>query len=265
MRTRDFYGAFVSAAVTFGTFGFPLVAFLVGSVVPKMEVAETPDRWVSYEHTFTVEDLAQMMEVPEEDTPEPADESSTESVKEVTEKVEAPTPSTPPAQPEPMMTRDDAPAPVEDTVTEVPSVEPVTETTEPEVQPPGVSSKPVKKGPCTDVENPGINPIDGNHFTVPRTLVEYYTGSMARFNSLGWSKPYRGDDDKGWVIGGFGCRSPLHLGGLRRNDVIQRVNGKKTNTMVQVLGVYLGQRKKADFTLEILRNGKALTLHYTLV
>ena len=59
-----------------------------------------------------------------------------------------------------------------------------------------------------------------------RELVEYYTSSIARFNSLGWSGPYNEDDLKGWKIGGFGCNSPLYHAGLQRGDIILTVNDR---------------------------------------
>jgi hypothetical protein len=111
----------------------------------------------------------------------------------------------------------------------------------------------------------GVEEDGGDHWTVDREIVDYYTASIARFNSLGWSGPHSADDLKGWKIGGFDCNSPLHFAGLRRGDIVLRVNGKPTRTWLQVFGAYTKLRKKAEIEVQLVRRGEHHTLRYTLV
>ena len=111
----------------------------------------------------------------------------------------------------------------------------------------------------------GVSDDGEGHWTVDREIVDYYTASIARFNSLGWSGPYKADDLKGWKIGGFSCNSPLHFAGLRRGDIVLSVNGQNTRTWLQVFGAYTKLRSKNELQVEIVRRGKPHTLRYTLI
>ena len=124
--------------------------------------------------------------------------------------------------------------------------------------------RPKHPGRCT----PGhkdITRVSTSTYKVKRTLIEYYTKDMRRFNSLGYSKKYHEEGKKGWLIGGFGCISPLWKGGLRSQDVIQSVNGKKTYNIVHLFGIWTSQRKKSDFEIKLLRGGKPMTLRYKVI
>ena len=124
-----------------------------------------------------------------------------------------------------------------------------------------------KKGrgvPCRDSYK-GVEENQQGHWTVNREIVDYYTSSIARFNSLGWSGPHNGDEVKGWKIGGFSCNSPLHFAGLRRGDIVLSVNDRPTRTWFQVFGAYRKLQRKSEFKVEVIRRGKPHTLRYTLV
>lgn len=122
-----------------------------------------------------------------------------------------------------------------------------------------------KKKDCK-VFYPEVNKVDDTHFVVNRSIVEYYTSSLERFNTLGWSRAWRGKDgQKGWEIRGFGCRSPLWKGGLRSGDAVQSINGKKTNNIVQLFFLYPKMKRFNDFEVKLVRKGKPLTLHYSMV
>jgi hypothetical protein len=121
-----------------------------------------------------------------------------------------------------------------------------------------------KRGRCR-TSNPDIHPKTDGTFDVNRSLVEHYTSSLKNFNSLGWSGPHNEDGERGWKIGGFGCNSPLHFAGLRRGDIVKTVNGKKTNTWLQVFGAYQRLKHKDDFVIAVVRRGEPLELRYHLI
>lgn len=100
-------------------------------------------------------------------------------------------------------------------------------------------------------------------YEVSRDLVAYHSSSVKRFNELGWSSA--NENGKGWYITGFGCRDALWHAGLRRKDIIEKVNGKKTNNMMQILMLYTKVKAQKHFTVNIRRNGKPLTLRYEVV
>jgi len=110
-----------------------------------------------------------------------------------------------------------------------------------------------------------VEPMDDGSFEVNRTIVEHYTHSLKNFNSLGWSGPYNENGQRGWKIGGFGCNSPLHFAGLRRGDIVKTVNGKKTNTWLQVFGVYTKLKHHDDFVVAVVRRGELIHLRYRLI
>lgn len=121
-----------------------------------------------------------------------------------------------------------------------------------------------KDSGCTE-PHPQIRQLDGTHWEVEKDLVEYYTSSIPIFNTLGYSKKYDENGVKGWLIGGFGCKGPLYKAGLRSKDVIQEVNGKKTNTVAQIIGLWLFSKKKGTFEVKLLRKGKPMTLYYEVI
>lgn len=112
---------------------------------------------------------------------------------------------------------------------------------------------------------PEIQAAGERYWTVERDLVEYYTASFARLNSLGWSGRYDEGDERGWKISGFGCNSPLYRAGLRRGDVIQSVNGRKTYNLVQVFATWKKLRKMDEFEVQVLRRGETIRLTYRLI
>ena len=112
--------------------------------------------------------------------------------------------------------------------------------------------------------HPNIRKTGPSHWEIPRKLVRHYTSSVARFNSLGASRPYKEGDQRGWLVSAFGCKSPLYKGGLRSRDVVQSVNGRPTYTWLQVFGLYARMGTIREFEVKVLRKGRVVTLHYTL-
>lgn len=115
---------------------------------------------------------------------------------------------------------------------------------------------------CSDPHE-DVHPQPDGSVLIDRDLIEYYTASIDRFNTLGYSRKHKGDDgSKGWLIGGFGCHSPLFKAGLRSRDIVQTVNGKKTNNVVQILFLWAGMKGKEDFEVVVLRRGEEKTLRF---
>ncbi|MCB9682591.1 MAG: hypothetical protein H6733_14090 [Alphaproteobacteria bacterium] len=121
-----------------------------------------------------------------------------------------------------------------------------------------------RAGRCGE-NHPDIIATGDQSWQVRKTLIEYYTSSVEHLNTLGYSRRYEEDGVKGWLVGGFGCLSPLYKGGLRSQDVVQAVNGKKTNNVLQLFGIWLSQRNKKAFEIEVLRKGQPVTLHYEVI
>ncbi len=121
-----------------------------------------------------------------------------------------------------------------------------------------------KRARCRKAD-PDVFPQEDGSFEVNRSMVEHYTSSLKNFNSLGWSGPYKEDGERGWKIGGFGCNSPLHFAGLRRGDIVKTVNGRKTNTWLQVFGAYRKLKHHDDFVVAIIRKGEPVELKYRLI
>lgn len=111
----------------------------------------------------------------------------------------------------------------------------------------------------------GIHRRKDGVYEVDRSLVDYHTASVKQFNELGYSRSNDEGDKKGWYISGFGCRDPLWHAGLRRRDIVLRVNGKKTNNMMQILLLYTKVKAQKHFTVEIRRKDKDLTFRYEVV
>ena len=124
---------------------------------------------------------------------------------------------------------------------------------------PGVFTRRAKKGRKSQCAVPHPNIREGETsgvMEIDRSLVDYYTSSLKRFMELGYSEPFNRDGVKGFYIGGFGCKSPVHKAGLRRGDVVLTVNGKKTRTWIGVYLMYKKLKKKENFEVVVLRRGE---------
>jgi hypothetical protein len=269
----DAVGLVVTTLIVGTLFLGPILGVLAASV-PQITIAlPEPVREVAFvfaglpgeadaeatgaEGEATAEDAALDEQAP------PAGEEAPSAAEEGPAPEVAPTPAEPaPAPPEPGTTAEPPPA-------EAPPTETVAEPTPPAAtQPPanagGPTPKAGRKGRCGDPV-PEIRKLDDGHWEVDRSIVEHYTANLKRFNSLGWSRRYDRDGVQGWQVGGFGCASPLWKAGVRSSDVIRSVNEKKTYNVMQILGIWLGQRGREEFVIEVLRRGEPVTLRYTLV
>lgn len=122
----------------------------------------------------------------------------------------------------------------------------------------------VKKNRCNRVSE-DITALSDTRYEVKRSLVAYHTSSIDRLMALGWSRPYDEDGQKGIYVSGFGCTSDPWLGGFRRGDVVQSVNGKKTHNFLQVWFTWQKVKKDEHFEVVVLREGRRVLLTYDLV
>jgi hypothetical protein len=117
-------------------------------------------------------------------------------------------------------------------------------------------------------DNPQIAVRGDRDRVVERDLVDHYTGDLAALNRLGYVKKHVAEDGKksdGLLVRGIRCGNDLHELGIRNNDIVHSVNGKKVRNLVQAIAVYMQLRGKKDFEVEITRGGKRLTMRYELV
>ena len=229
---------------------------VAGDPPPPAEVEAEPTEEPAVAEVVLVDDVAPGPDPSE--PPPPAEEAPTE-----------PTPTDPTDPTEPTSPRRPSSS------TGAPSTRPSTTPSSPPSGTPGVDPTKVKdvgdkasavnKDAGCSEPHPQITQIDPTHWRVEKDLVEYYTSSIPIFNTLGYSKKYDENGEKGWLIGGFGCKGPLYKAGLRSKDVIQEVNGKKTNTVAQIIGLWLFSKKKGLFEVKLLRKGKPMTLYYDVI
>ncbi len=251
----------------------PLIGVLTVSIPQVMVAAPEPIRQatiylVGLEGTSEEEATGADGEDPDgEAVPEEAEQPS-QAVEEVPEPPEdvAETPEAaassprPKPKPEPETPSEPAPAEASEAPPQQKGQDGAVAATEPE--PP--KARRGRSGRCENLV-PEIERVGEGEFTIRRALIDHYTADLKTFNTLGWSRRYEADDTKGWQVGGFGCTSPLFKAGLRSSDVVRYVNGKKTWNVLQILGLWLGQRKKETFEVVVLRKGQELTLRYTLL
>jgi hypothetical protein len=250
VTVRDVYGSTLSALITGSMFLSPLLATLTlgPSAEDVLESYEPPVVTMSYEQ---LDLLVDMLDESEEPEPEP--------------------PAAEPVAAEPPAPLEDAPKHPVAKAPEAPAEEPA-EAKEEAAEQPVAEARP-KSAPSRGDRTkqrcgeafPGVTKVADDSFHIDREVVDYYTASIARLNTLGYSRRYEEGEVKGWMVGGFGCKSPLWHGGLRARDVVQVVNGKKTNNVLQIFGLWAGQRNKDQFEVTVLRKGKLVTLHYTIV
>ncbi len=280
---RDTFGAIASFTVTSAIFGAPMVAILA-SAVPNYEVADLgPERVVTVSQDWLVElesdedAVAEVAEVAEVSESVEASEPLIEAVEVPGEAAEAVASrvveerkveenaakvQVPEVAPEPERPSRPRAMPADDVVATTTLVKPA-------VAPVIRTAQDLRKAATTVAKcgepHPNIDKVADDRFVIGKDLIDFYTSSMDRFNSLGWSHRHHEDGQKGWYVGGFGCKSVLWKGGLRNRDVVQSVNGRNTNNALQIISLWAFMKKKGDFEVKVLRGGDTVTLHYTVI
>ncbi len=272
---REAIGLVLTTLLVGTIFLGPLIGVLTVSIPQVMVAAPEPIRQATIylvglegpseeEATGADGDDADGEAVPDEaEEPSEAVEEVPEAPEDVPEVPETPAPSPKPkpkAEPEPEAPPEPTPAPP----SEAPAAQEGQEAAVAAAEPEPPKARRGRSGRCENLV-PEIERVAEGEFTIRRALIDHYTADLKTFNTLGWSRRYEADDTKGWQVGGFGCTSPLFKAGLRSSDVVRYVNGKKTWNVLQILGLWLGQRKKETFEVVVLRKGQELTLRYTLL
>lgn len=272
---RNLYGGMVSATITGAIYSGPLLLGLLGASVPmEQDVYVEPVRAVVIQLEDYMTDLAE--EVVEAADGEAEGEAVEEAVARPSPKAPsapaqvAAAPSAPILEPTP-----DLALPLRKPSSAKPEAKP---SASPEAKPEVLASalavqrvrRPAVKlvsknsdrtGRCGP-DHPDIKREAPGVWDIERSLVSYHTRSIRHLNELGYSKQYHEDGQKGWLVGGFGCKGALWKGGLRPRDVVQSVNGHKTNNVLQILVLWGKLKKQKEFEVEVLRRGKPMTLRY---
>lgn len=129
--------------------------------------------------------------------------------------------------------------------------------------------KPTKKPPepCKD-DRPEIAEIETDHYSINRSLVDYYTAHLMELEHLvTYVVTHKAESGKadGFKFGLKRC-GVLWEAGFRSGDIVTGVNGRHPATVLQAIGTYMALRKDTEFALDVTRrNGKTLVLRYTLL
>jgi len=127
------------------------------------------------------------------------------------------------------------------------------------------SPKSRKKADCNTDD--GIVQVSDVQFTVPRSVLDYYTSNLseaARLAYVSWSHDGDGDVD-GFKVRRMSCANVLRQAGLQNGDVIHAINGRKVTTIPQALKAYTRLRNNRTLKLDITRkDGTRLNLRYKL-
>ncbi len=126
--------------------------------------------------------------------------------------------------------------------------------------------RPRRSKRCLEPDTRIVN-LDATEWQVERSILAEYTKSIPALNTLGWVSRHEGDDGRvdGLIVRGIKCGSPLHAGGLRSGDVVQRVNGKQVKSLLGGVALYAKQHKRELFVVEVERKGQPLSLVYRVI
>lgn len=127
------------------------------------------------------------------------------------------------------------------------------------------NAKPQKKQ-C-QITNPNIAEIAPGFFTMPKALFKHYATHWIEANALArlvWKDNADGEH-YGITIKQIACTSPLKFTGLQRGDVVLTVNEHTIQSDRDILKLYTKALLWKEIDVIILRKGKPMKLHYSLV
>ncbi len=126
----------------------------------------------------------------------------------------------------------------------------------------GITGKPPRgqKKPCEQIEE--IVQINDTTWRIERDLLDWYAGHLRQLEKEVGVASHRGPDGKrdGARLYLPRC-SVLKQGGLRNRDVINRVNGKKVNTIPQGVATWLAVRNDRVLKVELTRKDGTQLVH----
>ncbi|MCU0665207.1 MAG: PDZ domain-containing protein [Myxococcota bacterium] len=111
----------------------------------------------------------------------------------------------------------------------------------------------------------GIRQLDAVSYLIPSSLFEAaadnpkvaFAGTTAKRTPLA-------DGKSRFSVQGIGPRSLLHEAGLRSGDELLQINGYPIDSPDSVVTAYAALRASKSYRLDVLRNGKALSLYYKI-
>ena len=134
------------------------------------------------------------------------------------------------------------------------------------IQKNGTSTKQSKGRKCKNTApSTDIVQLSKNKYQLSKKLVRKYRHNWKAAQKLARLSWYSKDQQrKGIRIRGIGCTSPVRHSGLRAGDVVLAVNGKSLTTEKELLSVYGRLLIWKDVRLSILRNGKPMSIDYSI-
>ena len=117
------------------------------------------------------------------------------------------------------------------------------------------------------IDNPNIEQIDPISFRMPKALFKHYATHWIEANSLArlvWKDNSNGEH-YGIAIKHIACTSPLKFTGLQRGDVVLSVNEHTLQSDRDILKLYAKALLWKEIDVIILRKGKPMKLHYSIV
>ena len=171
----------------------------------------------------------------------------------------APAPAAPPPRPVDAVADVDVPVPDEPAAEVVPEAPKKRSHATRKARPPRPSRK-----PC-DAPPPEIIALDESTWAIERPLIDHYASHLKELMKLAAVYKHDGADGRpdGFRVRPRRC-SVLEHGGLRRDDVVNDINGRRINNVFQAIGAYLALYKEPVLDVRITRNGKPLMLSYHL-
>jgi hypothetical protein len=103
----------------------------------------------------------------------------------------------------------------------------------------------------------GISQVNGTTWQVQQRLVDRWQADPYTLGNVR-------ESGAGWELIGIRQRNAYHLG-MRNSDIVLEVNGKKLNTMPQLLAAYLALKNDKSFDVVFLRRGAQKVHHYRIV
>jgi hypothetical protein len=127
--------------------------------------------------------------------------------------------------------------------------------------------KPKKNQPPCDGPNPAIVDLGDNHWTVDRSLLEWYANHPFELDDLAsvWTHDGADGEPDGFKLG-LGRCAILKQAGFKSGDVVHSINDRRVNNIPQALAAYLFLRNKTEIEVHLTRrNGTDQVMYYTIL